>query len=383
MTLKMQSNSAVNSSQITVLHVIARLNVGGTARYLTQLAQHLPNQNVKIVLASGHVQGEEVEDPSASQFKIIRIPSLGRAINPISDYKAHKELKKIIASVKPDLIHTHTFKAGLIGRISNLGVPVIHTFHGHLFTDPEFRGFKGSVIRLIEKFLAKRSAALVTVGQGVAEDLIKKGVGVRSQYQSIAPGVLPLDVTERIQALKNLKLSDNGRFIVAWIARMTGVKNPQRALEIAQQMPNLHFVMAGGGDLLDSIKAKTGSNISVVGWQEARDVFGACDLVLSTSENEGMPVALIEAQLAGLPVVATNVGAVAEVIDSGATGWVVATDNAALVHAIRKVVDSPDKGKDMGRAAATRAQKLFSIDQMITAHVDLYRSIELSRNIVK
>jgi glycosyltransferase involved in cell wall biosynthesis len=308
---------------------------------------------------------------------------LGRSINPIADYKAHKELKKIVARVKPDLIHTHTFKAGLIGRISNLGVPIVHTFHGHLFTDPEFKGIKGLVIRMIEKFLAKRSAALVTVGKGVAEDLIKKGVGISSQYQSIAPGVLPLDITERNQAFKNLKLSNNGRFTVAWIARMTGVKNPQRALEIAQQMPNLHFVMAGGGDLLDSIKSKAGSNVSVVGWQDARDIFGICDLVLSTSENEGMPVALIEAQLAGLPVVATNVGAVAEVVDSGATGWVVVTDNAALVHAIRKVVDSPDKGKDMGQAAATRAQKLFSIEQMIAAHVDLYRSIELSRNIVK
>ncbi len=363
------------TQQICVLHVIARLNVGGTARYLAQLAQNLPSQGITTFIATGNVQGDEVEDLCASQIDVIRIPTLGRLMNPIADYKAHKELKKIIVSVKPDLIHTHTFKAGLIGRMSNLGVPVIHTYHGHLFTDPEFRGFKGSVIRLIEKFLAKRSTALVTVGQGVAEDLIKKGVGARSQYQSIAPGVLPLDVTERIQALKNLKLSDNGRFIVAWIARMTGVKNPQRALEIAQQMPNLHFVMAGGGDLLDSIKAKAGSNVSVVGWQDARDVFGACDLVLSTSENEGMPVALIEAQLAGLPVVATNVGAVAEVIDSGATGWVVDTDNAALVHAITKVVESPDKGKAMSQAASIRAQKLFSIDQMITAHVDLYRSI--------
>jgi glycosyltransferase involved in cell wall biosynthesis len=383
MTPKMQSNSAANSSQITVLHVIARLNVGGTARYLTQLAEHLPNHNVKIVIASGYVQGEEVEDPSASQFKIIRIPSLGRAINLIADYKAYKELKRVVADLKPDLIHTHTFKAGLIGRIRNLGVPVVHTFHGHLFTDPEFKGVKGTVIRLIEKYLAPRSHSLVTVGVGVAQDLIKKGIGVRSQYRSIAPGVLPLDVTKRSKAFKNVNLTDDGKFVVGWIARMTGVKNPQRALEIAQQIPNLHFVMAGGGDLLDSIKAKAGNNVSVVGWQDARDVFGACDLVLSTSENEGMPVALIEAQLAGLPVVATNVGAVAEVVDSGATGWVVATDNAALVHAIRKVVDSPDKGKDMGQAAATRAQKLFSVDRMITAHVDLYRSIELSSNIVK
>jgi glycosyltransferase involved in cell wall biosynthesis len=308
---------------------------------------------------------------------------LGRSINPIADYKAHKELKKIVARIKPNLIHTHTFKAGLIGRISNLGVPVVHTFHGHLFTDPEFKGIKGSIIRLIEKFLAKRSAALVTVGKGVAEDLIKKGVGKRSQYQSIAPGVLPLVVTDRNQAFKNLKLIDNGRFTVAWIARMTGVKNPQRALEIAQQMPEVQFLIAGGGDLLDSIKAKAGSNVYVVGWQEACDVFGACDLVLSTSENEGMPVALIEAQLAGLPVVATNVGAVAEVIDSGATGWVVGTNNAALVQAITKVVSSPDKGKAMGQAAAKRARNLFSIEQMITAHVDLYKSIELSRNIVK
>lgn len=373
----------MNTQEIRILHVIARLNVGGTARYLTQLAQHLPNKGITTFIATGNVQGDEVEDFSASNFDVIRIPTLGRRINPLADYKAHKELKKIVERLKPDLIHTHTFKAGLIGRMTNLGVPTVHTFHGHLFTDPEFKGYKGSIIRLIEKFLAKRCVALVTVGKDVAEDLINKGVGVRSQYRSIAPGVLPLAVTERNQAFKNLKLTDNGEFIVAWIARMTGVKNPWRALEIAQQMPNLQFVMAGGGDLLDSIKNNAGSNVSVVGWQEAQDVFGACDLVLSTSENEGMPVALIEAQLAGLPVVATNVGAVAEVVDSGTTGWVVAPDNAALVLAITKLVDSADKGKAMGQAGAIRAQKLFSIEQMITAHVDLYRSIDLSRSNVK
>jgi glycosyltransferase involved in cell wall biosynthesis len=379
----MKSKSVVNNSQMIVLHVIARLNVGGTARYLTQLAQHLPSQGITTFIATGNVQGDEVEDPSTLRFDVIRIPSLGRAINPVADYKAHYELKKIVAQIKPDLIHTHTFKAGLIGRISNLGVPVVHTFHGHLFADPEFKGVKGKIIRLVEKFLAKRSAALVTVGKGVAEDLIKKRVGVRNQYRSIAPGVYPLVVTERNQALKNLKLKDGEQFIVAWIARMTGVKNPNRALAIAQQLPDLQFVMAGGGDLLDSIKSKSSGNVSVVGWQEAQDVFGACDLVLSTSENEGMPVALIEAQLAGLPVVATDVGAVAEVVDSGVTGWVVATNNAALVQAITKIAGSGDKGKAMGQAGAIRARKLFSIEQMITAHVDLYRSIDLSRNIVK
>ena len=379
----MQSNSAVNSSQITVLHVIARLNVGGTARYLTQLAEHLPEHNVKIVIASGYVQGEEVEDPSASQFKIIRIPSLGRAINPLADYKAYKELKRVVADLKPDLIHTHTFKAGLIGRIRDFGVPVIHTFHGHLFTDPEFKGAKGTVIRLIEKYLASRTHSLVTVGVGVAQDLIKKGIGVQSQYHSIAPGVLPLAVTERSKAFKNLNLTDDGKLIVGWIARMTGVKNPNRALEIAEKLPNTRFVMAGGGDLLDSITTTAGENVSVVGWQDARNIFGICDVVLSTSENEGMPVALIEAQLAGLPVVATDVGAVSEVIQTGVTGLVVPADNAALIQAVTKIINSSDKGKAMGKAGAIRARKLFSIEQMVAAHVDLYRSIDLSRSNVK
>ena len=379
----MKSKSAANSSQITVLHVIARLNVGGTARYLTQLAEHLPNHNVKIIIAAGYVQGEEVEDPSASQFKIIRIPSLGRAINPIADYKAYKELDKVVADLKPDLIHTHTFKAGLIGRIRDFGVPVVHTFHGHLFTDPEFKGVKGTVIRLIEKYLAPRSHSLVTVGVGVAEDLIKKGIGMRSQYRSIAPGVSPLDVTKRSKAFKNVNLTDDGKFVVGWIARMTGVKNPNRAIEIASKLPNVRFVMAGGGDLLDSITTTAGENVSVVGWQDARDIFGLCDLVLSTSENEGMPVALIEAQLAGLPVVATDVGAVSEVIQTGLTGLVVPGDNAALLKAMTKIIKSSDKGKAMGKAGAIRARKLFSIEQMVTAHVDLYRSIDLSRSNVK
>jgi glycosyltransferase involved in cell wall biosynthesis len=379
----MKSKSSANSSQITVLHVIARVNVGGTARYLTQLAEHLPNHNIKIVIASGYVQGEEVEDPSASVFKIIRIPSLGRAINPIADYKAYNELKKVVTDIKPDLIHTHTFKAGLIGRTRDFGVPVVHTFHGHLFTDPEFKGVKGTVIRLIEKYLAPRSHSLVTVGIGVAEDLIKKGIGSRSQYRSIAPGVSPLDITKRSKAFKNVNLADDGKFVVGWIARMTGVKNPNRALEIAEKLPNVRFVMAGGGDLLDSIKTTAGNNVSVVGWQDARDIFGLCDLVLSTSENEGMPVALIEAQLAGLPVVATDVGAVSEVIQTGLTGLVVPADNAALLLAVIEIINSSDKGKAMGKAGAIRARKLFSIEQMVTAHVDLYRSIDLSRRNVK
>ena len=123
-----------------VLHVIARLNVGGTARYITQLAHELPKHGIETFVATGFVQGAEVEDDSAQSIDLIRIKSMGRSINPIKDHFARKQLEKIIAEVKPDIIHTHTFKAGYIIRMKKQPVPVVHTFHGHLLDDPEFSG---------------------------------------------------------------------------------------------------------------------------------------------------------------------------------------------------------------------------------------------------
>ena len=100
-----------------VLHVIARLNVGGTARYMTRLAEELPKHKIETFVATGFVQGSEQEDPSAKKLRVIRIPSLGRQINPIKDHFAFKQLLEIVKVVKPDILHTHTFKAGYIGRI--------------------------------------------------------------------------------------------------------------------------------------------------------------------------------------------------------------------------------------------------------------------------
>ena len=305
-----------------VLHVIARLNVGGTARYITQLANDLPKHGIETYVATGFVQGAEVEDESAQSIDLIRIKSMGRSINPIKDHFARKQLDKIIAEVKPDIIHTHTFKAGYITRMKKQSIPVIHTFHGHLLDDPEFSGFKSKVIIKLERILAKKSSKLVTVGRRVSEELLEQRIGHRTQFVNIPPGVVAVDIRPKEQALKNLNLEDDGKPLVGWIARVTGVKDPMRALEVADALPDTRFVMVGGGDLLDQVKAAAPANVSVIGWAEAADLFGATDIILSTSENEGMPVALIEAQLAGKPVVATDVGSVSEVILNHETGIV-------------------------------------------------------------
>ena len=325
-----------------VLHVIARLNVGGTARYITQLASQLPQHGIETFVATGFVQGDELEDPSAATIELIRIPALGRSINPIKDHLARKQLETIIAQVKPDIIHTHTFKAGYITRMKKQQIPVIHTFHGHLLDDPEFSGFKSTVIIAIERMLAKKSAKLVTVGETVGQELLQHHIGVKEQYISIAPGVVALQPTPRTQALANLGLTDNGQPIVGWIARVTGVKNPMRALDVARVVPNAHFVIAGGGDLLEDVKTA---------------------------------VALIEAQLAGKPVVATDVGSVSEVIANHETGLVTNKNPNSIAAAVNTLILDVQKHTAMSALAASRAQALFSVDQMINAHIGLYKSI--------
>jgi glycosyltransferase involved in cell wall biosynthesis len=358
-----------------VLHVIARLNVGGTARYIAQLANELPKHGIETFVATGFVQGAEVEDPSAQSFDLIRIPSMGRSIRPIKDHFARKQLEKVIADVKPDIIHTHTFKAGYVIRMKQQSVPVIHTFHGHLLDDPEFSGLKSKVIVRLERKLAKKSAKLVTVGRRVADELLEQNIGNRNQFVNIPPGVVAVNVTSRSQALENLNLEDTGAPIVGWIARMTGVKNPMRALEVADNLPDTRFVMAGGGDLLEQVKATAPSNVSVIGWTEAADLFGASDIILSTSENEGMPVALIEAQLAGKPVVATDVGSVSEVILNHETGIVTNKNAGSIASAVESLILDKTTRDEMGRLAIARAQALFSVDRMINAHIELYKSI--------
>ena len=358
-----------------VLHVIARLNVGGTARYITQLANELPKHGIETFVATGFVQGAEVEDESAQSIDLIRIKSMGRSIRPIKDHFARMQLDTIIAQVKPDIIHTHTFKAGYVVRMKKQPVPVIHTFHGHLLDDPEFSGFKSRVIVEVERMLAKKSVKLVTVGRRVADELLEQRIGKKDQYVNIPPGVVALNVTPKAEALKNLNLSDDGKLIVGWIARVTGVKNPMLALEVADAMPDTHFVLAGGGDLLEKVKAAAPSNVSVVGWAKAEDVFGASEIILSTSENEGMPVALIEAQLAGKPVVATDVGSVSEVVLNHETGIVTNKNAGSITLALETLLLDKQKRTEMGTLAISRANALFSVDRMINAHIALYKSI--------
>lgn len=355
-----------------VLQVIARMNVGGTARYVGRLAQSLPEYGVETAVATGFVQGAESEDPITDLVPPLRVAHMGRALHPRNDLRARKELQALIDDYRPDIIHTHTFKAGLLGRTLPHRTVLIHTFHGHLFDDPDFAGPKAKVIAAVERALAPRADGLVTVGERVRDELLAAGVGKSSQYTSIAPGVDALTLPERAHARATLNLPADA-VVVAWLARVTEVKAPQRVVDLAHRFPGVQFVMGGGGDLLEKMRAAAPANLHVLGWADAAMVYATADIALSTSTNEGMPVSLIEAQMAGLPVVATDVGAVAEVVDSGTTGLVVQPDG--LESALGALVGDQTLRQQMGGAAKVRAHQLFAPEHMIAAHVALYQRL--------
>ena len=343
-----------------VLHVIARMNVGGTARYVGDLVSD-KHAGFETLLATGFVQGSEVEDDCVHTLPIVRIPSMGRAINPVADLRALLQLRRVIREYQPDIVHSHTFKAGLLARLIPGTHKRIHTFHGHLFDDESFGGFQKSLITFAERFNAKRTDLLISVGEKVGSELRSAGIGAQQKWISIAPGVRPLPTTPY-----------TGEFVVGWMARVTSVKNPMLAVEVARLLPEISFVMAGGGDLIDEVRAAAPTNLSVIGWSDATTFWSSVSIALSTSDNEGMPIALIEAQLAGIPVVATDVGSNSEVIEDGTTGFITTKEAVALAAAITQLHQDSQLCARMGSAAAERALTCFSPTLMIQSHAEAY-----------
>ena len=348
------------------------MNVGGTARYVAELVENIPDS----ALATGYVQGAELEDTSVKSLQVRRVPHLGRKISPINDFRAWLELRKIVNEIKPEILHTHTFKAGLIGRLVGGDHKRVHTFHGHLFDDQSFSRLEKQVITFTEKILANRTDVLISVGKKVGIEIRVAGIGRNRNWISIPPGVTSLPLIERKEARESLGLNEDKIFI-GWMARMAEVKNPYLLLEVAKRLPTINFVMAGGGKLLSEIKAEAPKNVNVIGWTNSSIFWSAVDCAISTSDNEGMPIALIEAQLAGVPVIATDVGSNSEVINNGVTGVVTSKTVDALVNAVQKLVTGDNLRDSMGAAAMIWAEENFSLEKMLKEHEKVYKVLTL------
>jgi glycosyltransferase involved in cell wall biosynthesis len=356
-----------------VLHVIARYNIGGTARYLSNLLPKLTS-DVDALLAVGHVQGNEIEDSSLEEIEFVRIENLGRKIQLIDDFRAYLQLRRVVKHFKPQIIHSHTFKAGFLSRMMFFKIPKVHTFHGHLLSDPEFSRRALQVIVNIERRLAKITKRIITVGEQVTADLLNVGVGKKSQYISIASEGATLTFLSKEEARRLLNI-DDGAPVVLWMARMAPVKNPGLALEVARLLPEVNFLMAGGGDLFEQTKAIAPKNVSLLGWVDAAEVIPAADVFLSTSLNEGVPYSLIEVQSCGIPIVAVDSGAINELITDGISGVLSKPESSELALKLKSLLNDKPRIERMGVAARSHREAISDKPLMADAHKTLYEKI--------
>jgi glycosyltransferase involved in cell wall biosynthesis len=355
------------------------MNVGGTAVYLSNLILGLEKLGIENLLVIGKVPKGEVESNLIEKLPIKRVNALSREMILSKDLAARKEIKEIIQNFKPDIIHSHTFKAGLLVRTIKCNFPIVHSFHGHHLYDPEFGFTKKFILNRIERILSRRCDSIITIGQKISEELLSAGIGSRYQYVAIAPGINEFKLSSRSKVLKKFGLEHEKRKIVVWLGRFTKVKRPDRVIKIAKMTNKFFFVMAGGGDLEEESRRLLPENVKMVGWQNYKDMWAIADIALCTSDSEGMPLSLIEAQMVGIPVVSTNVGSVDEIVQDRVTGRLGNNDEELLrgLEWVRANQNSRAKKNALSRNIKKLAHEKFAIETMANAHAELYRKLEV------
>ncbi|MBZ0258047.1 glycosyltransferase, partial [bacterium] len=311
------------NKKIKIVRIIARLNVGGPAIHVILLTHGLNPDKFETVLVSGVEAPEEGDMHHLADEKGVKpfiIPNLGRELNPWRDINTLWQLYKLIRREKPDIVHTHTAKAGTVGRIAALlaGVPIIiHTFHGHVLHG-YFGKLKTALFRGIERFLAARSSKVIAVSEKVRQDLLKYGVGDEDKVIKIPLG-LELEpfrhpAPDARQRLRNEWGLSDGDFAVGMVARMVPIKRHVDLFNaipaVLEKHPNTYFIIVGDGELRPELETQANElgishRLVFTGFRDDRaDIYSAVDLVALTSGNEGLPVAVIEALSAGKPVMA-------------------------------------------------------------------------------
>ena len=380
-----------NSSPIRVMRVIARMNVGGPAVQVSGLMRGLDATEFDHRLYTGFCTDDEADylDTVATDVSALRIEGLGRRVSLGGDLNAFFSLVREIRSFKPHVIHTHTAKAGFLGRIASIVSfhPSIrvHTFHGHLLNG-YFGTFKRFLVVLAEKILAMFSHQLLAVGDKVRQDLLEVGVGTLKKFSLMPPGLQINDLPNKAESRDFYGLSSQ-KLECAFIGRVTKIKRPDRFLDVVSEIEsrglNIEFFMAGDGELLEDCKTRIAASdlpVKILGWQSnIEKVLSAADIVVLTSDNEGTPLSLIQAGMAGLPVVSTRIGSVPEVVLDGVTGIITSLDVQEIADALEKLAKSDELRARMGSAAQQFTLSNFGVDRLVHDHEELYKRLIANR----
>ena len=384
--------------KLTIVHVITRLNVGGAALHVLQLAHEQQQRGHDVIVVAGTLAtGEESMEYAADELgvTVLKLPALQRELSPRRDVAAIHTVRGILRARRPDVLHTHSSKAGAAGRIAALvagrGRPraIVHTYHGHVLSG-YFSSSRERVFRLAERLLGRVTGALVAVSDEVRDDLVRFGVAPARRIAVVPYGFdLPArseaDDVARVRTRTELGIGDD-TFLVGWAGRLTPIKRPLdlvRTLSVLlDQGVDAQLVIVGDGEDRSAVEALAGElgvaeRCRLVGFQQGmRAWYFAFDATLLTSANEGTPVVAIESLAAECPVVATRAGGTSTVVRDGESGFLESIgDTQALASRLGELARDGDRRRALGRRGAEDVRERFATGRMADDLDALYRTV--------
>lgn len=384
-----------------ILRIIARLNIGGPARNAVLLTQVSGWETVLVCGEVGEGEGDMMYLAREKGIEPLIVPEIGRELSFWDDWRVFWKIYGIIRRERPDIVHTHTAKAGALGRVagifynlpltlilSPLGrgkkVILVHTFHGHVL-----RGYFGKVkswiFLWIERILAVFTDRIITVSGALKRELVEK--------YKVAPEK-KIEVVElgfELGELLSLPQKEAGGVVnVGIIGRLVPIKNHRMVLDCARRVRShvrsngigIRFVVVGDGELRQELEQHVKELgikdiLEFRGWvKDLRRIYEELDIVVLTSQNEGTPVSIIEAMAAARPVVATDVGGVRDIVEDGKSGYLVASgDEEKFAERLMDLIKDLGKRKRFGQYGRGIVKDRFSKDRLVTDMEGFYKNL--------
>lgn len=385
-----------------VVQIITRLNVGGPAAQVILASDRLTPRGVETLVVHGRLGDDEGDMryllPRHVQTRYM--PALRRRVAPLRDLIALMRILAVLRRVQPQIVHTHTAKAGMLGRVAaaihnrtsarEVRARVVHTYHGHVL-----RGYFVSPVATFftwtERRLARFTDAIVAISPQIRNDLLEAfRIGRADQYHVVPLGfelenLVAIDDAARQRARAALGIPVEAH-VVTTVGRLTAIKQHCLFLETAKQVAERDsravFLIAGDGELRAELEQLARSHgvdgrTRFLGWRrDIAMVYGATDVFLLTSRNEGTPVALIESLASGVPGVATDVGGLRDVIDSDDVGLLAPFgDASALARHVSGLLGDAERRRTMGARGRAAVVSRYQVDRLVDQMESLYHDL--------
>lgn len=383
-------------NKIKVCHIITKLELGGAQRNTLHTVANLDTSRFEASLISGIGGLLDSEAGSISHIRTYFIPSLIRRINPVLDITALIGIYKTLKKIKPDIVHTHSSKAGILGRLAAklAGVPVVlHTYHGFGFND-----FQNIIVRSAYVVAERLAVNFTDRFIAVTKEDIKKGVGhgigYEAGYSLIRSGIditkYAADPAGKDALIKELELKRDDKVVTT-----IGPFKPQKNLGdfikacaiVAAEAPKTRFFIVGDGrqrGMLEKLikKYDLSGKLTLLGWRkDIPQILSVTDIFAMTSLWEGLPRAILEAMCTGLPVVANAVDGVKEIVKDGETGYLIKPgDINDFAAKLKNLLKNPERAKSMGKKGASLISQQYDINFMVRQQENLYTELMENKN---